>query len=338
MCGLGLLIAFLVEAEDQEGESTILASSAILDILALIFNLIVFGILIWRNRREQQEQLKHIYEFATETKAETNSVNQRIESISQAMVCPTGDYGGRENPGYENYEDDSVFTPGSNGRVPGRSGSTTLTPNIGYQSGFPTPLSQANPNYVPVTGISTVTGSSHHTGSTINNESINTEPSLKNTSYISDSTAQRMGKSDQPNKKFPKRNDNPIMTHKYDSSQKLGQTASLPVDAAQVAPELMSDSDDSEVEGSYHPNESGAASLDRSRGAATSGAYADILVKDSTPNTKQGSANVLRHSTMKVNMNQLANESYVTIEGDVPKAYVFEKDLGPKKREHKSKN
>ena len=318
LCGLGLLIGFLLEAEDQEGENTILASSAILDILALIFNLIVFGILIWRQVREQQEQFKHIYEF---TKAETKSMTQRLESITQVTVCPAGDYGGQENPGYENYENDSVFTPGPNGRVPGRSQSTTITPNTAYQSGFPTPLSQANPNYVPVTGISTITGSSHHTGSTINNESINTEPSLKNTSYISDSTAQRMGKSDEPNIKFIKSNDNPIMTHKNDSYQKLGQTASLPVDAAQVAPEFASDSDDSEVEDSYRPNESG----DRPNESA----YAHILVKDSTTNTKQGSANVLRHSTMKVNMNQLANESYVTIEGDVPKAYVFEKDRGP---------
>ena len=310
MCGLGLLIGFLLEAEDQEGENTILASSAILDILALIFNLIVFGILIWRHIREQKEQEQHIYAF---TKADTESPTSRLESITNNIL--TGDYGGQENPGYENYEDDNVFTPGPNERVPGRSGSTTLTPNAAYQSGIPAPLSQANPGYVPVTGISTITGSSHHTGSTINNESINTEPSLKNTSYISDSTAQRMGKSNEPNIKFTKSNDNQIMTHKNDSYQKLGQTASLPVDAAQVAPELMSDSDDSTVEGSYRPNESGA--------------YADILVKDSTPNKKQGSANVRRHSTMKMTMNQLANESYVTIEGDAPKAYVFEKDRGP---------
>ena len=312
VCGLGLLIGFLLEAEDQEGENTILASSAILDILALIFNLIVFGILTWRHIREQKEQEQHIYAFTkADTKADTTT--SRLESITNNFL--TGDYGGQENPGYENYEDDNVFTPGPNERVPGRSGSTTLTPNAAYQSGIPAPLSQANPGYVPVTGISTITGSSHHTGSTINNESINTEPSLKNTSYISDSTAQRMGKSNEPNIKFTKSNDNQIMTHKNDSYQKLGQTASLPVDAAQVAPELESDSDDSTVEGSYRPNESGA--------------YADILVKDSTPNKKQGSANVRRHSTMKMTMNQLANESYVTIEGDAPKAYVFEKDRGP---------
>ena len=316
LCGLGILIAFLVKVKDQEEEPSTLASSAILDILALIFNLTVFGILTWRHKREQDEQQRSIYKF---TKAESHE--PLVSNDDNGTPSPSHDLGGQANPGYEN--DDNVFTPGPTERVPERSGTTTITPNAGYQSVFPSPISQANPNYVPVTGISTNTGSSFqsfHTGSTIRNESINTDnldQSLQNTAYITDSTAQRMGpgkvsnkKSDEPYIKFTKSNDNPI-----------SQTASLPVDAAQVAPVIISDDSDSEVEDSYRPNETGA--------------YADILVKDSTPNATLSS--VKRHTTMEVNKNQLANDSYVAIEGDAPKAYVFAKDPAPNQNENENR-
>ena len=315
LCGLGILVAFLVKVKDQEEEPSTLASSAILDILALIFNLTVFGILIWRHKREQDEQQQSIYTFA-------KSESQRLVSNDNGTPSPSYDFGGQENLGYEN--DDNMFTPGPDERVPERSGTTTITPNAGYQTVFPSPISKANPNYVPVTGISTNTGSSYqsyHTGSSIRIESINTDnldQSLQNTAYITDSTAQRMAagkvskkKSDEPYIKFTKSND-----------QKLGQTASLPVDAAQVAPVIISDDSDSEKEDSYRPNETG-------------GAYADILVKDSNPNTALNP--VKRHDTMKVNKNQLANDSYVAIEGDAPKAYVFAKDPAPNQNENENR-
>ena len=313
LIGLGILIAFLVKVKDQEEEPSTLASSAILDILALIFNLTVFGILIWRHKREQDDLT---YTF---TKAGSH---EPVASNDNGTPSPSYDFGGQANPGYEN--DDNMFTPGPDERVPERSGTTTITPNAGYQTVFPSPISRANPNYVPVTGISTNTGSSYqsyHTGSSIRNESINTDnldQSLQNTAYITDSTAQRMAagkvskkKSDEPYIKFTKSND-----------QKLGQTASLPVDAAQVAPVIISDDSDSEVEDSYRPNETG-------------GAYADILVKDSTPNKTLSS--VKRHDTMEVNKNQLANDSYVAIEGDAPKAYVFAKDPAPNQNENENR-
>ena len=307
LCGLGILVAFLVKVKDQGEEPSTLASSTILNILALIFNLTVFGILTWRHKREQDEQEQSIYKF-------TKSPEQLVSNAYNGTPSPSFEFGGQANPGYEN--DDNIFTPGPTERVPERSGTTTLTPNTGYQSVFPSPISQANPNYVPVTGISTNTGSSfqsYHTGSTIRNESINTDnldQSLQNTAYITDSTAQRMAagkvsnkKSDEPYIKITKSNDNPT----------ISQTVSLPVDAAQIAPVIISDDSDSEVEDSYRPNETGA--------------YADILVKDSTPNTILSS--VKRHDTMKVNKNQLANDSYVALEGDAPKAYVFAKDPAP---------
>ena len=322
------MVAFVLGSMNQQKEKSILASSAIIDIVALIFNLVVFGILTKNHIRGQTD---FIYEFTKEKEEPKEPLIQNFGTQSSTNQYANQDHGGCGNPAYENNGDDSVFTPNPDERVPGRSGTTTVTPNAAYQSGSRTPLSQANPNYVPITGLSINTGSSHHTGSTINagNESINnerdnTEPSLKNTSYISDATAQRMGnemvakkKSDEPYMNFTKSND----TQQNNSNQKIGQTVSLPIDAAQVEPEYISE--DSDVEDSYRPNETSA--------------YADILVKDSAPTTTQSKVNVQRHNTMEVNNNQLLNDSYVTMEANAPKAYVFAKDPGPNQNEEENR-
>ena len=326
--GIGLLIAFLVLSNDEDKPT--LASSAILDILAFVLNLVVVAIIVSKNYLEQKQQKSTIYQFVREKDTGTDAEprnpvdDDRIGSSWHGR--PSHGQEGELNPGYEN-DDDYVFQPGLEERSGSSPNSTIERININYQpalsgnhSGSP---GTTNQNYVPLTGISTNTGTgslndSHHTGSTVPYE----EPSVKNGSYISEDTAKQMGQDEmakrlsQPYITFEKSNDrpNPI----------LAQTASLPTDAAQVEPTFISDDSDSEVEDAYRPNEASA--------------YADVFVQDTTPNTTQQGSNIRRHNTMEVNKNQLTNNTYVgndENEEPTPNQYVFAKDPAPSQNKNR---
>ena len=315
--GIALLVTFLVKSQGEEKEESSLASSAILDILAIILNLAVVGIVTWKHYLEQQEQRNTIYQFVRADEIEPVIHDNDISTSPNYSPTSPGQ-GGQANPAYNPENDNDQDGDEAQPRVPGRSGTTVETRNAGYHQGPGAPLaaddgsgnpSTTNQNYVPVTGISI--GSSNHTGSTSYTGSTNpyTEPSLKNNSYISDDTAKKMGQAVNSKTK-PQAGPEPYIT--FEKSN-IAQTISLPIDAAQVEPELISD--DSEIEDSYRPNETSP--------------YAEILVQDSNPTTgtAEGAAKIRRHNTLEVNNNQLANNSYVTNEeNERTKAYVFAKD------------